>query len=105
HDRRLPGSPDLVFPGRRKIIFVHGCFWHRHRCRFGRVMPSTRREFWAEKLEKNRLRDAKNRRALRRLGWDVLVIWECQVVRLEWLASRLVSFLEERRTDPGPAGR
>ncbi len=95
HDRRLPGSPDLVFPKYRKVVFVHGCFWHRHRCRFGRVMPSTRKDFWVEKLEKNRQRDTRNRRALRQLGWVVLVVWECQIRRREWLAEHLLEFLQE----------
>ena len=94
HDRRLPGRPDLVFPGRRKVIFVHGCFWHRHDCRFGRVTPSTRRQFWMEKLEANKIRDTKNRRALRRLGWHVLVVWECQVAGSVRIAERVARFLD-----------
>ena len=95
HDRRLPGRPDLVFPGLRKVIFVHGCFWHRHNCRFGRVMPSTRRGFWSDKFLANKERDARNRRALRELAWSVFVVWECQIARREWLAERLVRFLDE----------
>jgi len=95
HRRDLPGCPDLVFPGRGKVIFVHGCFWHRHRCRYGRSMPSTRKAFWKRKLEANRARDRKNRRALRRQGWDVFVVWECQTKRPDWLLPRLVNFLEQ----------
>jgi len=95
HRRDLPGCPDLVFPGRGKVIFVHGCFWHRHRCRYGRPMPSTRKAFWKRKLEANRARDRKNRRALRRQGWDVFVVWECQTKRPDWLLPRLVNFLEQ----------
>ena len=94
HVRDLPGRPDLVFASRRKVILVHGCFWHRHRCRYGQVTPSTRRGFWQAKLEANRKRDARNRRALKRLGWDVLVVWECQTRRPELLIDRLVEFLE-----------
>lgn len=96
HHRDLPGCPDLVFTSRRKVIFVHGCFWHRHRCRYGRPMPATRRRFWQAKLEGNKARDAKNRRALRRCGWRVLVVWECQTKDLEKLADRLVAFLERQ---------
>ena len=96
HRRDLPGCPDLVFPGRQKIVFVHGCFWHRHNCRKGRSIPSTRREFWKAKLEGNKVRDARNRRVLRRLGWKVLVAWECQTkpAKLDKLADRIVKFLE-----------
>lgn len=78
HVKKLPGKPDLVFPGRRKVIFVHGCFWHRHRCKYGKPVPQTRRTFWEEKLEKNKERDAKNVGKLRTMGWSVLVIWECE---------------------------
>ena len=93
HSRHLSGRPDLVFPSRRKVIFVHGCFWHRHRCRKGRSLPSTRKAFWRKKLEGNKIRDQSNRRALRRQGWDVLVVWECQTKDLERLVEKLVSFL------------
>ncbi|HUU09426.1 MAG TPA: very short patch repair endonuclease [Phycisphaerae bacterium] len=94
HRRDLPGCPDLVLPRHRKVIFVHGCFWHRHRCRYGRPMPATRRQFWKKKFEGNKQRDARNRRALRRLGWDVLVVWECQTRKPDKLIDRLVAFLE-----------
>lgn len=94
HVRELPGCPDLVFPGRKKVIFVHGCFWHRHRCRHGRQMPKTRPEFWRPKLEGNRERDRSYRRALTRQGWGVLVVWQCQTRRLERLTQRLIAFLE-----------
>lgn len=95
HVRSLPGSPDLVFSSRRKVIFVHGCFWHRHNCRYGRVMPATRRKFWKSKLEGNRERDGKNRRLLRKEGWEVLVVWECQTRKTEWLLDRICAFLED----------
>ena len=93
HDGRLPGKPDLVFPSRRKVILVHGCFWHRHRCRLGQVMPATRREFWKAKLAGNKARDARNRRRLRRAGWQILVVWECQIKRSDELVNRLNVFL------------
>lgn len=93
HGSKLPGKPDLVFAGRTKAIFIHGCFWHLHAgCREGRI-PDSRRSYWKPKLEGNRARDARNRRALRRLGWSVLVIWECQIKREATLRSRIVEFL------------
>jgi DNA mismatch endonuclease, patch repair protein len=94
HVRALPGSPDMVFPSRRKVIFVHGCFWHRHRCEGGRSMPASNVSYWTAKFERNRLRDRRNRRLLWKLGWKVLVLWECQIGRKERLLSRIVAFLE-----------
>lgn len=78
HDRRLPGSPDLVFPQHLAVIFVHGCFWHGHDCPAFR-MPATRPEFWAEKIAANRARDARDVASLRAAGWRVLVVWECSL--------------------------
>lgn len=95
HHGKLPGCPDMVFPERRKIIFVHGCFWHRHEdCRRNRT-PKSRREFWDAKLEKNRLRDLENQSKLRSLGWDVLVVWECETEEAAGLPGRIMSFLED----------
>ena len=95
HHGKLPGCPDMVFPERRKIIFVHGCFWHRHEdCRRNRT-PKSRREFWDAKLEKNRLRDLENQSKLRALGWDVLVVWECETEEAAGLPGRIMSFLED----------
>jgi DNA mismatch endonuclease (patch repair protein) len=94
HDRKLPGKPDLVFPARRKIIFVNGCFWHLHRKCQNERLPKSRPEFWRAKLEGNRARDAKNLRALRRLGWRMLVIWECELKYPERIAERISRFLE-----------
>jgi len=95
HVRSLRGVPDLVFSARRKVIFVHGCFWHRHNCRYGQVTPATRRRFWVKKLTENQMRDRRNRRELREGGWQVFVVWECQTRRMEWLVGRIVAFLEE----------
>ena len=78
HDRSLPGRPDLVFPRRRAVILVHGCFWHGHDCRFFK-WPATRPEFWREKISDNRERDKRDICRLKNLGWRVLVIWECAV--------------------------
>ncbi|MGB0741490.1 MAG: very short patch repair endonuclease [Planctomycetaceae bacterium] len=77
HDRSLPGSPDLVLPARGKIIFVNGCFWHLHNCRYGRVRPSTNAEFWEKKRSDTATRDRRNRQQLRKQGWQVLTVWEC----------------------------
>jgi len=90
--RDLPGTPDIVFPSRQKAIFVNGCFWHAHGCRMGRP-PKSRPEFWLPKLERNRAKDARNRRALRNLGWGVLTVWQCQTRLPSGLEKRLVSFL------------
>jgi len=71
HRRDLPGKPDLAFPARRKVIFVHGCFWHSHACKAG-LIPNTNRGFWLPKLRRNKLRDSENIDALRQMGWDAL---------------------------------
>jgi DNA mismatch endonuclease (patch repair protein) len=93
HRKDLPGSPDLVFPGRRKVIFVHGCFWHRHEgCRFA-SSPKTRREFWEAKFSRNRERDHKALERLDELGWDSLVIWECETRVSEQLSEIIRNFL------------
>lgn len=94
HGTKLPGRPDLVFPPRHKAIFVHGCFWHRHRgCKLARI-PKSRVSFWKEKLEGNQQRDARNIAQMRRLGWTSLVIWECQLGRVESLSRRIRKFME-----------
>jgi DNA mismatch endonuclease, patch repair protein len=90
----LPGTPDLVFPGRRKVILVHGCFWHRHDCPAGRKSPSVNVAYWGPKLARNAARDALARQRLEEMGWRVLVIWECETRDRQQLASRLRSFLE-----------
>lgn len=77
HRRDLPGKPDLVFSRIKKVIFVHGCFWHKHKCRYGRVQPKTNADFWISKRESTRLRDFKNMRKLREMGWGSMTIWEC----------------------------
>ena len=94
HDRNLPGSPDLVFTSRRKVIFVHGCFWHRHRCKLGKPTPTTRRKFWITKLLKNKQRDKIIRRKLRGEKWDVLVVWECHTRDTSKMVKKLKLFLD-----------
>lgn len=78
HKKGLPGRPDLVFARRKKVIFVHGCFWHVHDCRYGRA-PESRQEYWLPKLKRNKERDVENREELEALGWEVLTLWECQI--------------------------
>ena len=97
HQCQLPGTPDLVFPGRKKVIFIHGCFWHRHakRCPLTRL-PKSRLDFWLPKLEKNRLRDDQNRRRLRAAGWRVLTLWECQLRKMDLIRLRVMTFLNSQ---------
>lgn len=97
HSLDLPGKPDLVFAGRRKILFVHGCFWHRHsdpKCPLARL-PKSRLDFWLPKLEGNRKRDRRDEKRLRDLGWGVMVVWECQLKNENRLAARVGRFLEK----------
>jgi len=77
HRRDLPGKPDIVMPGRKLAIFVHGCFFHMHKCRYGQVVPATNAEFWQTKRSGNVERDKRNVRELRKLGWGVITLWEC----------------------------
>ena len=95
HGSALPGKPDLVFKGRRKVILVHECFWHQHeeeRCREGRK-PKSNMRYWHTKLERNVERDRRNEAELRALGWDVLVVWACEMRSSGELLARLVAFL------------
>lgn len=92
HRKTLPGSPDIVFPGRKKAIFVHGCFWHGHDCAKGKGSKS-RIDYWGPKLEANKARDARNLRELQALGWQTLVIWQCELGDMDNLLRRLGTFL------------
>jgi len=89
----LPGKPDLVFPSRRKVIFVHGCFWHAHGCRIGQP-PKSRLDYWIPKLKRNKERDAEKVEELNTLGWSVLTIWQCETRDMEALAERVHKFLD-----------
>ena len=94
HDARLPGTPDLVFAGRGKVLFVHGCFWHRHEnCELARL-PKSRLDFWLPKLEGNQTRDRVNQRLLRKSGWRILVVWECELRDMPMLTRKIRRFLE-----------
>ena len=95
HRKNLPGKPDLVFPERRKVIFVHGCFWHQHTCPRGSRSPKSSRDYWIPKLKRNKQRDAENQARLCEMGWDVLVIWECEMKDQGALKERIAAFLEE----------
>jgi DNA mismatch endonuclease, patch repair protein len=93
HAANLPGKPDLVFPARRKVVFVHGCFWHQHQsCQEGRV-PRSNTGYWAPKLERNVQRDAESRARLRAAGWKSLVVWECETKSEPRLKAKLMKFL------------
>jgi DNA mismatch endonuclease (patch repair protein) len=94
HRADLPGKPDLVFPARRKIIFINGCFWHGHDCKSGRKRPKTNVEYWSRKLERNKGRDQANYEALCKAGWEVLIVWECELANPDCLAQRVRSFLD-----------
>ena len=97
HRSDLPGKPDVVLSRRRKVIFVHGCFWHLHSCRYGKVKPATNARFWRDKRNATVKRDRKNKRALRKAGWEVLTVWECWIKRPQQLISRLTRFLIARK--------
>jgi len=92
HVSKLPGSPDLVFPARKKVIFVNGCFWHGHKCRTNKL-PKSRTKYWREKIARNKKRDTSNLRVLKRLGWDCLTIWECEVKK-QTLPRKIFTFLD-----------
>ncbi|GAB2869064.1 very short patch repair endonuclease [Paraburkholderia jirisanensis] len=93
HRKDLPGTPDLVFPSRKKVIFVNGCFWHRHeRCALARI-PKTRVDFWTAKLNGNKERDERKISALNKLGWETFVLWECELGDCAEVLRRVTNFL------------
>jgi DNA mismatch endonuclease, patch repair protein len=91
--KKLPGRPDIVFPGRKRVIFVHGCFWHSHGCRKGQA-PKSRLDYWQPKLKMNRERDAAQVLALEALGWSVLTVWQCETGDPEALIAKLQVFMD-----------
>lgn len=104
HRNDLPGKPDLAFPSRRKVIFVHGCFWHGHHCPRGARTPKTHETYWTQKIARNVARDTANESALLADGWKVLTVWECELKARAWVEERLVNFLGDRissREDEG----
>ena len=97
HRKDLPGKPDLVFGPKRKVVFVHGCFWHRHpdpACKIARL-PKSRLDFWVPKLEGNRARDVRDITSLEKMGWSVMTVWECDLKDRESLYDRLAAFLSD----------
>jgi DNA mismatch endonuclease, patch repair protein len=94
HYRKLPGRPDMVFVARRKVIFIHGCYWHMHDCPYGRVVPKTNAEFWQAKRQGNVARDRRNLEALTADGWQSVVIWECEIKDRDRLRQTITKFLE-----------
>lgn len=94
HRHDLAGSPDIVFSRKRKAIFVHGCFWHGHGCRWGQL-PKSRVDYWAPKIEANKRRDERNFADLRSIGWDAIVVWQCELREPEAILSKMVGFLEK----------
>jgi DNA mismatch endonuclease (patch repair protein) len=95
HSERLPGKPDIIFPSRKIAIFVHGCFWHRHKNCSKATTPRTRRKFWQTKFDQNVERDRNVQRALRKLGWKVITVWECETRNEDKLILQLVKALEK----------
>jgi len=93
HVRSLPGKPDIAFPGRRRVVFVHGCFWHQHPNCTDACIPNSRTEYWLPKLKRNVQRDEENRQRIKALGWKALVIWECEIKNASKLRTSLKRFL------------
>ena len=107
HRKTLAGKPDIVLSNRKIAIFVHGCFWHTHHCRYGRVVPATNREFWRKKRARNTERDKRNIRELRKQGWKVFTVWECWTRKPAHLVKRLSAYFpcptaEPLPTEPAP---
>jgi len=98
HAKNLPGKPDLVFAGARAVLFVHGCFWHMHRCKYGKPAPATNVSFWAKKRRSNVDRDKRNRAALKKDGWRVFEIWECHTRDEDALRAKLVPLVRYLQT-------
>lgn len=100
HRKDLPGKPDLVFPGKKKVIFVQGCFWHQHQdveCKIARI-PKSRTEYWLPKLQRNVERDLQHRERLEKLGWDFLDVWECEVTNPEIVVKKIEQFLPRSKS-------
>jgi DNA mismatch endonuclease (patch repair protein) len=93
NDARLPGKPDLVFRSLQKLIFVHGCFWHGHTCKRGARIPKSNTVYWTKKIQNNQARDKKTINLLRKMGWSVKIIWECELKKEQKLTKQLAAFL------------
>ena len=101
HGDKLPGSPDIVFTRKKKVIFVHGCFWHLHEgCKYSRI-PKSNSDYWEPKLQRNKARDVENQNHLRETGWEYLVIWECQIIKIDDLLKTIKNYLESGVIEAG----
>ncbi len=98
NDHRLPGRPDIVFQKRKTLIWIHGCFWHGHRCPRGARIPKSNAEYWGKKLARNKERDAANLTAASEAGWKALVVWECEIRDPEKLRNTFAQFLGKPRS-------
>ena len=96
HRKTLPGRPDIVFGPRKKVIFVHGCFWHGHGCQIGKL-PRSRLDYWASKIASNKQRDSRNMALLNELGWRTCEVWQCEIAEVAELKTKLIAFLEDER--------
>lgn len=94
--KALPGKPDLVFPKYRTVIFVHGCFWHGHSCKRGKRVPKSNTEYWTSKIARNKARDKKNAAELKKLGWRLFSVWECELKNVDEVAERLACKMRNR---------
>ncbi len=94
HRRDLPGTPDIVFPSIKKVVLVHGCFWHRHDCPAGRKVPISKPQYWIPKLARNKIRDLDNAARLKDMGWSSMTVWECELSQIVEVKVRLVRFLK-----------
>lgn len=103
HRPDIPGRPDIAFIGRRKLVFVHGCFWHGHACPRGSRVPKANRDYWTAKIARNRTRDARTAAVLAAAGWDALAIWECELRDRATLSARLLAWLGPAARHPPPA--
>ena len=99
HRKDLPGTPDIVFPSKKKVIFVNGCYWHGHRCKRGKRLPKSNTQYWTSKIERNIQRDKRNIKALKKLGWDILVIWECKINNEENISNLIGNFLSSQNNN------
>lgn len=94
--KELPGKPDVVWIGRKQVLFVHGCFWHGHECSEGIRKPKSNRDYWIPKIKRNKQRDADNIATLRATGWNILIVWECEIKKQQHLSKKLKRFLSAK---------
>ena len=100
HDAKLPGRPDLVFPSRKKVVFVNGCFWHGHHCPVGTRLPKSNTAFWIDKRKRNQARDQRQISMLNELGWECLVVWECTIKAASGVPDEVIRYLQAAPLHP-----